>query len=152
MPETTKRGWEVWLEIATPVLTVAMIILNFVEFRISEANNVRLESKKDDLQFRRRLWTELLETCGTVSGLAGKIAVTPIGPDRAKEVIDFEGAYWGGMAIVEDASVKNAMKEYHIELNAAAMDLKPNPERLKVRAQFLAVACDKSLKDGKPPT
>ena len=156
MDEATKRGWDVRLGILAPVLTVVGFLLGVLQFDISEdhrrqseqaasLDQVKLEIRKDDLEYRRLLRQERLQTYSNVATLAGQIAVAPPGPQRVKAAEAFEAAYWGAMVMVEDKSVEQAMRDFHDELHDEASGQGHDPHRLQVRADLLAAACRKSL-------
>ena len=159
MEEDAKRHWDVRIAAGAQILTAALLCVNLVQFyssqherqRLSEAegrNTLALEDKKDELQFRRQLWLEQVGAYRTVAAVAGRIAATPLGAERDKAIIDFESAYWGAMSMADDGRVKQAMIEFHVELNSAKRGIQSDPDRLKVRAELLAIACNKSLHEG----
>ena len=159
MEETAKRHWDVRIGVGAQILTATLLCLNSIQFYFSEVDRqhlseadhkstLALEYKKDEIQFRRQLWLEQLTAYRAVAGLAGRVAASPAGSERDKAVVDFESAYWAAMSMAEDDAVKQAMMDFHIELNSAKRGLQPDPDRLKVRAELLSSACNKSLREG----
>lgn len=156
MKEETKRTWDVWIGALAPVITVIGIVVGVWQFNASEDHRrqVEMESiiKKDDVEFRRRLWLERLETYRSIANMAGKIAAAPAGSERDKAVTEFEGAYWGAMVLVEDKAVEQAMMDFHYEIHDQSMGWTHDPQRLQTRANALAMACRKSIEAGTPAT
>lgn len=156
MDEAAKRTWDVRLGILGPIITVAGVLVGVWEFNAGEderrkseqaarLDQIHLEMRKDDLEYRRLLRQQQLQTYTTISTLVGKIAATPAGPARQNAAQAFEAAYWGAMVMVEDPAVQQAMRDFHDELHDETAGLSHDPDRLKVRADLLAEACRKSL-------
>ena len=154
MNEDNKRTWDVWLGAVAPLLTVTGIMVGVWQFNVSEDHRRQVERdsiiQKDDVEFRRKLWLERLETYRAVATMAGKIASAPAEKERDKAVSDFEGAYWGTMVLVEDKSVEKAMMDFHYEIRDQSTGWTHDPKRLQVRADALAMACRKSIEAGTP--
>jgi hypothetical protein len=154
--EETKRTWDVWIGALAPVVTVIGIVVGVLQFNAGEDHRRKTEIEsiiqKDDLEFRRRLWLERLETYRSVAKMAGKIAAAPAGSERDKAMTEFEGAYWGAMALVEDKAVEQAMMDFHYEIHDQSAGWTRDPQRLQVRANALAMACRKSMEAGTPAT
>lgn len=112
-----ERNWKSLLEISGPLLTVAGLLLGVWQFNRGEENRTRLEyeliKKKDETEFRRKLWLERLSTYQTVAKTAGEIAASTDDDKQFKEKTrEFLSAYWGSMILVEDKSVEKAMMAF----------------------------------------
>jgi hypothetical protein len=153
MDETKKRVWDVRLGIVGPALTVAGLLLGVWQFNAGQEDRRKLELesaiKKDDLEFRRRLWLERLTTYRAVAETAGKIVAAENEVERKKFVREFTAAYWGAMILVEDRSVEKAMVEFYVETQDYESGW-GSLDRLKRRASTLISACRLSAENGAP--
>jgi hypothetical protein len=140
------------------IVTAAGIIAGVLEFNTGEDNRRREEAAstrhKDDIDFRRQLWLEKLAVYRSVADLAGKIAATPPGRERDKEVQEFYGAYWGSTVLVDDRTLQQdkdvtaAIMSFRDELRDLDPDDRGLSDRLRIAAEQLAEACHKSLQAG----
>jgi hypothetical protein len=149
MTEENKRRWDVRLGIAGPIVTVAGLLLGVWQFNRGEENKTKLEynllSKKDDLEFQRKLWIDQVATYRSVADIAGKIAAHEKKDARFDDLVEsFSGAYWGSMILVEDEAVANAMIMFHDEI----LDFRAgrsDATRVKQRADILIQTCRHSM-------
>ena len=151
--EGTKRRWDVMLGITGPVLTLVTVLLGVWQFDRGAANrredDFHNAMLKDEIEFRRKLWLEQLETYRSISKLSGRIVATPPGKERDAAISEFETAYWGSMILVSDKEVTQAM----IGLRQALRDEKNklgDPNDVKVWADKLGTVCRNSLAAGSP--
>jgi hypothetical protein len=153
MTEERKRIWDVRLGVAGPIVTVAGLLLGVWQFNRGEENKTRLEyemlAKKDDLEFRRKLWLDRVSTYRTVSELAGNIAAHERKDAKFDGLAEsFSGAYWGLMILVEDKDVEQAMIQFYDEIRDYRIG-RSDADRIKKRADQLIQTCRKSI-EGKP--
>ena len=154
MTEDQKRRWDAYLGLVAPLLTVAAILIGVWQFNEGEENRRQLEEtsayQKDDIEFRRKLWLEQLESCRKIADIAGVIASSSSTETARSEAIShFRASYWGAMIINEDKRVETAM----IDLEAELRDLSHGDSdgmRVKVRVASLGSACRTSLRAGTP--
>jgi len=165
MDEDKKRSWDVWLGVLAPVITVAGILVGVYQFNTGERNRVYLENelliKKDEIDFRRKLWLEKLDTYRSIVTLAGKVvSTTDAEPFDGKSfdmlLSQFRAAYWGQGVFVEDPDVATAMVDFREAAESyrsgwsgsgQSRDNKP----LKIKADRLAEACKASISRNAPP-
>jgi hypothetical protein len=153
MNEETKRDWDVGLGIAGPILTVGGILVGVWQFNAGERNKVELEhelvKQQDEIEFKRKLWLDRLNTYRSVAELAGKITANTEDSKSKDYISEFTAAYWGTMILVEDGAVEKAMKDFYFEIldyQSGWSDL----NRLKIRADLLIKACRKSVEQREP--
>ncbi|MFM0557730.1 hypothetical protein P0D69_43360 [Paraburkholderia sediminicola] len=165
MDEDKKRNWDVWLAALAPVITVAGILVGVWQFNAGERNRVVLENelltKKDEIEFHRKLWLEKLDTYRSIVTLAGKIAAaTDSGHVDQKNfnvlISQLVAAYWGQSIFVEDSDVADALGDFYRAADSyrsgwsgtgQSKDSKP----LKIKADRLAQACKASIARDAPP-
>lgn len=155
MDEESRRIWDVRLGIIAPILTVIGLLVGVWQFNRGEENKTRLEyqllEKKDTIDFQRKLWLERLSTYKSIAEQAGKIATTDKENKHFKEYVQtFDASYWGLMIFVEDSSVENAMKKFHVEITDYQLG-RSNGDHVKLRADELVKACRKSVAPGTAP-
>jgi hypothetical protein len=155
MDDESKRTWDVRLGLVAPVLTVAGLLVGVWQFNRGETDRTQLEyqllEKKDKIDFQRKLWLERLSTYKSIAEQAGKIATTDKNDKRFKEYVQsFDASYWGLMIFVEDASVEQAMIDFHVEVVDYQAG-KSNADRMKLRADALVKACRSSVEPGTAP-
>lgn len=159
MDEEKKRSWDVWLAGLSPVITVAGILVGVWQFNSGEQNRVVLENelltKKDEIEFHRKLWLEKLDTYRSIVILAGKIAAATNSDHLDQKNFDallsqLTAAYWGQSIFVEDRDVADALGDFYRAADSyrsgwsgtgQSRDSKP----LKVKADKLAQTCKASI-------
>jgi hypothetical protein len=149
MEESTKRNWDVVLGILGPILTLATILLGVHQFNVGERHKVELEysliSRKDQIEFERKLSLDRLATYHAIVEIAGKIAAHPNDDREFKRLVDdFVTQYWGQAILSEDDSVQKAM----IEFNTAVKDFQGGwikTNQLRADAEALVKACRVSI-------
>lgn len=163
MDEDRKRSWDVWLGIASPIITVTGLLIGVWQFNTGEQNRVKLENDllihKDTIEFHRKLWQEKLDTYRSLVTLAGKIASIVGGPQVDKAKLDplaqeLTAVYWGQTVFVEDPDVAQALKKFHqavLDYQAGLAGGIPADENVKVTADRLAEACRASINRNVPP-
>lgn len=165
MDEARKRYWDVALGVAAPVLTVLGLLVGVWQFSAGERNKVRLESelqsRKDVIEFQRKLWLEKLDAYKVIVVLAGKIAAAVDQPKddisqttAGKATIDglwreLTGAYWGQKLFLEDDDVARSLREFYDTVRDFR-DSWANADKVKVKADGLAEACQKAIRRSAP--
>src|ERR1700712_2136098 len=120
MDDAAKRDWDGAIGVFGPMLTVVGILVGVSQFNTGEKDRarseqaarlhqVRLEMRKDDLEYRRLLRQQQLQAYSNTASPPGQSAAEAAGPARVKDVQSFEAAYWGTMVMVEDPGVAQAM-------------------------------------------
>ena len=117
-----------------------------------EENRTRLEyqliKKKDETEFKRKLWLERLTTYQNVAKTAGEIAASAGDEKVLKEKArEFSSAYWGSMILVEDKTVEDAMMRF----GDAIRDFNDGylkADDLRKRALELVTKCRQSVQRG----
>ncbi|MGU3387834.1 hypothetical protein ACLBYG_25255 [Methylobacterium sp. D53M] len=165
MDEARKRYWDVALGVAAPVLTVLGLLTGVWQFSAGERNKVRLESelqsRKDIIEFQRKLWLEKLEAYKAIVALAGKIAAAADQPKEGsgqaaagKPAIDglwrdLTGAYWGQKLLLEDDDVAKGLRDFYDTVR----DFRDNwadTNKVKMKADALAEACRGAIRRSAP--
>jgi hypothetical protein len=154
MTEEEKRSWDVWIAIATGVVTVVTIFVGLYQFNKGEENKVRLENEllqqKDDIAFRRQLWSERVSTYRKIAEAVGAlIATIDNKDDLSKKVTDFSALYWGTMIFVEDKDVERAMVDFATTVRDFQNGWVP-VEKVKFKADALIQVCRNSAATGAP--
>lgn len=160
MTEDEKRRWDVRLATLGPLLTVVTIIVGIWqvnrEARDRLEQQTRLAQVQDDLQFRRKLWTDEMERCREATQLAARIAAEAEFGTRPMNLIkDWMTSYWSVALAIDrskplDKAVETALMEYRADLEDL---LKGGYEdeistRLKVHSHALGEACAKKIRAG----
>jgi hypothetical protein len=160
--EARKRYWDVALGIVAPLVTVAGVLVGVWQFNTGERNKVRLENelqtRKDVVEFQRKLWLEKLDACRRMVTLAGKIAAAADqhdGHPSAKPAIDddvwrvFTAAYWGQGLFMEDKVVTESLREFYDTVRDFRDDWAKGGT-VKVKANALANACREAIRKNAP--
>jgi hypothetical protein len=165
MDEDKKRNWDVWLAGLSPVITVAGILVGVWQFNAGERNRVVLENelltKKDEIEFHRKLWLEKLDTYRSIITLAGKIAAATDSDHLDQKNFDallsqLIAAYWGQSIFVEDRDVADALGDFYRAADAyrsgwSGTGQSRDNKSLKIKADKLAQACKASIAKDAPP-
>lgn len=154
MTEVHQRYVDTGVKVLGALLTLVGIFVGIHQFNAGQAARVRTEGalllKKDEVEFKRKLWLEKLDAYKEVAEIAGMVAANLENPDqRQAEFKRFIAAYWGTMILVEEKQVEEAMKNFLLEVQ----DLEggwSTGDRVKARADALIRACRASIEHGEP--
>lgn len=158
MDEERKRLWDVWLGILGPILTVVGLLVGVWQFNRGEHNRVILENelvtKKDQVDFQRRLWQNRLETYRSLITLVGKIVAQaaekgPKDPALDSQWQELTAAYWSQSIFVENDDVAGHLKDFYTTVR----DFREgwaNSNALKLKANALVQICRQSIEGTAP--
>lgn len=158
MEDAKKRGWDVVLGLIAPVLTVAGILVGVWQFNRGQHDRVVLEDhlikRKDEVEFRRRLWLNRVQTYQTLLTLVGNIVATASeqgvkSPTFDKEWHGLTAIYWSGSIFVESPAVASRLRDFYVTVHDFRTGW-ATLKMLKLRADALATACRDSIERSAP--
>lgn len=160
MTEEEKRAWDVRIASIGPLLTVLTLMVGVWQFRA--AADARVEEQaaaarlQDDLQFRRKLWSDGLESCRAVTELAARIAAEAEAGDPVDELAkQWSARYWGVSLTLDprserDEAIREAIIEFRVDLGEFTRGERTQEmvDRLRVHAFELGQACSERVRAG----
>lgn len=160
MTEDEKRRWDSRISLVAPLLTVVTIGVGIWQFT-RQADNRLMEQTlaartQDDLQFRRKLWTDATQSCTELTQNAARIAAeVDAGGDAAAFAKEWTGRYWSVSLTLDPARPLDKVVEGAIiEFRADLEDLRRGEfkaqigDRLKTDAHALGKACGNRIRAG----
>lgn len=103
------------------------------------------ETKKDE--FKKEFWSKRYENYELVLNLASKITVSEDLNSVKEEINEYRQYYWGKLAMIEDQTVYEAMKEFDKKLKYYEGSYEKDFTSLQNKMYDLARACRLSLKN-----
>lgn len=160
MTEDEKRRWDVRLAVLGPLLTIVTIVVGVWQVNRESGNRLieqgRMAQLQDDLEFRRKLWSDASQSCKEVTQLAARVAVEADYGSNSDELSkDWTARYWSVSLTLDpndpnDKLVEKALIEFRSDLqdlvDGGYEDQISN--RLKVHSHALGEACGQKIRAG----
>jgi hypothetical protein len=137
-PSINKFNWDLTLKGIGLLLTLATILVGVWKYTDEQ-------SYQHEMEFKRKMWQKQLDTYTQACKYSGLIANRPES-NFEENVSQFGALYWGEMIMIEDDTVRSAMKEFHYAIHDYHPEDKHTHFKLKVKADALAKACKESSK------
>lgn len=160
MTEDEKRRWDARVSLIAPCLTVITITVGVWQFNRAADNRLVEQTQavvtQDDMQFRRRLWSDATQSCTELTLLAAQIAAQVDAGGRTDDLRkDWTARYWSVSLTLDRARpLDHAVEEAIIEFRADLEDLRNGGfdrqigDRLKTDAHALGEACGARIRAG----
>ena len=160
MTDDEKRRWDSRVALIAPCLTLLTIAVGIWQFNRSADNRLLEQTQaaitQDDMQFRRRIWTDATQSCTELTQLAARIAAQVDAGERPGDLPkDWIARYWGVSLTLDRARpLDRAVEGAIIEFRADIEDLRNGGferqigDRLKTDAHALGEACGARIRAG----
>ncbi|WP_132391910.1 hypothetical protein [Novosphingobium sp. PhB165] len=144
-------GSGVILGITAQIISVCGLLIGFWQFQHAESQRLQVEHRlnleRDSIEFKRKLWTNRLDSYREIADLVGAIVISDSPAARRNAIQNFRRNYWGLSILAEDDLVRKQMIAFNLEISDFQSGWS-NEDRIKQRADALLQACSTSIKQG----